>query len=308
MRIFLRKLGHALVRDAIDDAGAMMAYYAILAVFPLLLCVVTLAVLVLPADVVNDATRLALEATPSAARSLISSQVEALTLHARAGIAFGTVIFAVWGASRGASGLMLTLNRLFGTVERRSWLHRQVIAIALTVGVAVLLVLALGLLVAGPMLGHVVADRLGLGSLFNIGWTVVRWTAAGLLVMVVWALAFRLLPDTDARFRIFTPGAIVGVVLWLVISQLFGLYLDHVASYGAIYGALGSVVIFLTWLWLSSMSLLFAAEVNAVLADLRGSRAAPHEQTSTGASSGLSWSRREKAWFRQGASFGNHAR
>jgi len=308
MRIFLRKLGHALVRDAIDDVGAMMAYYAILAVFPLLLCVITLAVLVLPASVIDEGTRLALETAPSATRSLIASQVEALTQNARAGIAFGTVIFAVWGASRGASGLMLTLNRLFGRVERRSWLHRQAIAIALTVGVAVLLVIALSLLVAGPMLGHVVEDRLGLGSTFDVAWTVVRWTAAGLLVMVVWALAFRFLPDTDARFRVFTPGAIVGVVGWLVISQLFGLYLDHVVSYGSIYGALGSAVIFLTWLWLSSMSLLFAAEVNAVLADLRASRAAPHEGTSSegtssGATSGLSWSRQEKAWFRRGASY-----
>jgi membrane protein len=202
---------------------------------------------------------------------LIASQVEALTQHARAGIAFGTILFAVWGASRGASGLMLTLNRLLGRVETRSWFHRQAITIALTVGVALLLVLALGLLVAGPVLGHVIADRLGLGSMFNLGWTIVRWTAAGLLVMVVWGLAFRLLPDTDAPLRIFTPGAVVGVIGWLGISQLFGLYLDHVVSYGSVYGALGSAVIFLTWLWLSSMSLLFAAEVNAVLAELGAS-------------------------------------
>ncbi|HSD90840.1 MAG TPA: YihY/virulence factor BrkB family protein, partial [Kofleriaceae bacterium] len=206
---------------------------------------------------------------------------------------------------RGASGLMLTLNRLFGNIERRSWLHRQAVAIALTVGVAVLLVSALVLLVAGPMLGHVAADRLGLGGMFDVAWTVVRWTAAGLLVMLVWALAFRFLPDTDARFRVFTPGAIVGVVLWLVISQLFGVYLDHVVSYGSIYGALGGAVIFLTWLWLSSMSLLIAAEINAVLADLRR---APHEQTSSGASSGSSWSRQEEAWFRRGASYSHHAR
>lgn len=266
MMTFLRKLGHAASRDAIDDVSAMMAYYAVLALFPLLLCVVTLAVLVLPAHTIAGGARLALESAPSAARSLIGSQVDSLTRQAHAGFALGTVVFAVWGASRGASGLMVALNRLFGKVETRSWLHRQAIAIALTVALAVLLVIALGLLVVGPILGRVVANRLGLGNFFDIGWTVGRWVVAGLLVMVVWALAYRFLPDTDAPLRIFTPGAIVSVGLWLVISRLFGFYVDHFGSYMSIYGALGGAVIFLIWLWLSSMSLLLGAEINLVLA------------------------------------------
>src|SRR5580765_7868526 len=147
MMAFVRKLGHAITRDAIDDVGAMMAYYAILAAFPMLFFVVTLAALVLPAHPIAEAARLALDTAPSTARSLIETQVEAVIHQARPGFAFGTVVFAVWGASRGASGLMLALNRLFGKVETRSWLHRQVIAIALTAGLAVLSVIALGLLV-----------------------------------------------------------------------------------------------------------------------------------------------------------------
>jgi len=269
MRRFLRKLGHALARDAIDDVGAMMAYYAILAVFPMVLFVVTVAALVLPGDTIADATRFALETAPASMRSLVEAQVDALTDHADAGFALGTVLFAVWGASRGVTGLMLALNRLFGKVETRPWLRRQAIAIALTVAVAALLVIALGLLVVGPLLGPIVADRLGVGGVFAPGWTVVRWMGAALLVLVVWAMAFRFLPDTDAPFRIFTPGAVVGVVLWLVISRLFGVVLDHFASYGTIYGALGSAVISLTWLWLSSMSMLLAAEIDVVLGELR---------------------------------------
>jgi membrane protein len=274
VRIVVRKLGHALVRDAIDDVGAMMAYYAILAVFPMLLFVVTLAVLLLPPYVIDKGIRLALEGTPGGARSLFASQVTSLTQHARAGWAFGTVIVAVWSASRGASGLMFALNRLFGKSEKRSWLHRQAIAIALTVGLAVLVVMALALLVAGPMIGRVVADQFGLGEAFDIGWGLGRWVAAGFLVMLVWALAYRFLPDTDAPFRIFTPGAVLSVILWLVISELFWRYLAQLTSYGAIYGAFGSAVILLTWLWLSAMSLLFAAEINEVLADVGSNRPA----------------------------------
>jgi membrane protein len=275
MKVFLRKLGHALTRDAIDDVGAMMAFYAILALFPMLLFVVTLAALVLPASVIGEGTRLALEAAPSNAKVLVQSMVDTVTAYARAGFALGTVVFALWGASRGVSGLMLALDRVFGRIERRSWLRRQAIAIAVTVALAVLMAIALGLLVFGPMLGDVIANRFGLGRVFEIGWTVGRWTVAALLVMVVWALAFRFLPDTDAPFRVFTPGALVGVVLWLGISWLFGVFLDHVASYRSIYGALGGGVILLTWLWLSSMALLFAAEINVVLAELRNEHRVP---------------------------------
>ena len=269
MMTFLRKLAHAVAHDAIDDVGAMMAYYAILAVFPMLFFVVTLAALVLPSHTIAEGARLALEAAPTTARSLIASQVDAVIRHARAGLAFGTVVFAVWGASRGASGLMLALDRVFRRVETRSWLRRQAIAIALTVGVAVLLVLALGVLVAGPILGRIVAHRLGLGREFEIGWTVGRWMAAGLLMMLVWALAYRFLPDTDVPFRVFTPGAVVSVGLWLGISRLFGFYLDHFGGFTSVYGVLASAVVVLTWLWLSSMSLLFGAEINEVLAGMR---------------------------------------
>lgn len=269
---FFRRLGQAVARDAIDDVGAMMAYYLILAVFPMLLFVVMLAMLVLPAQMIAEGARFALEAAPSGTRSVVTSQMDALAEHSEAGFAFGTVAFALWGASRGASGLMLALNRLFKRTETRSWLRRQAIAFTLTMGLAVLVVLALGLLVAGPLLGTIVADRMGLGSGFDVALTLGRWGGVGLLVMIVWALAYRFLPDTDVPFRIVTPGAVVGVTLWLGISWLFGLYLDYVANYASIYGALGSAVIFLTWLWLSALSLLFGAEINEVLAELRSER------------------------------------
>jgi membrane protein len=87
--------------------------------------------------------------------------------------------------------------------------------------------------------------------------------------MVVWALLYKFLANTDAPFRVFTPGAIVGVLGWLGISALFGVYLGHFNSYEATYGTLGGAIIFLTWLWLSNLAILVGAEINDVLASLR---------------------------------------
>jgi membrane protein len=266
---FFAHLYHELDNDHIVDIGAMMAYYAILALFPMLVFVVTLALLVLPGDTLLQGVAMVTRAMPAAPREVITTQVQTLMNQAGAGFAIGTFAFALWGASRGASSLMGALNAMFNKRETRPWWRRQIIAIAVTVCIAVLTVLALGLLVVGPIAGHWLADRFGLGGQFDLVWSIARWVGAGLLIMVLWAIAYRFLPNTDAPFRVFTPGAFVGVLLWLGISYGFGLYLGYVNSYSTTYGALGGGIIFLTWLWLSSIALLFGAEINDVLADLR---------------------------------------
>jgi membrane protein len=266
---FLKQLFGAAVEDNITDVGAMMAYYAVLALFPMVVFIVTLALLVLDPTTVHQGVLMATEAMPESTREFISQQVTHLIDTAGAGFAIGGAVLALWGASRGASSLSGALNTIYNKKETRGYIRRQLTAIGVTLGVAVLIVIALGLLVVGPALGHYLADRFGLGDAFDTAWGIGRWVGAGLLVMLVWAVLYKFLPNTDAPFRIFTPGAIVGVILWLGVSAVFGLYLSHFNSYEATYGTLGGAIIFLTWLWLSNMALLFGAELNDVLADFR---------------------------------------
>ena len=266
---FFVHLFHELLADNITDIGAMMAYYAILALFPMMVFVVTLALLVIPDDTLRQGLAMVTQAMPEATREVVTSQVAALVKAAHTGFAVGSFALALWGASRGASSLMVALNAMFNKRETRPWWKRQVISLVVTLCIAAAVVLALLLLVVGPIAGHWFADRFGLGAQFDVGWGIGRWVGAGLLVIVMWAVAYKFLPDTDAPFRIFTPGAITGVVLWLGISYGFGLYLSYVNSYTTTYGALGGGIIFLTWLWLSNIALLFGAEINDVLADIR---------------------------------------
>lgn len=284
IKAFVRQLGTELVDDGVTDVGAMMAYYAVMALFPMLVFVMSLALLVLDADTVRLGADMALKAAPASARELIMTRIDALITAAHPGFAVVGGALALWGASRGAVSMMTALNAIYDKQETRSWIKRQLIAVAITLGVAVLVVLALGLLVAGPYVGHLLADRFGLGSAFDIAWGVGRWIGAGVLVMIVWALCYKFLADTDAPFRIFTPGAIAGVLLWLGISALFGIYLGHFNSYEATYGTLGGAIIFLTWLWLSNVAILFGAELNDVIADFRrredpGAAKLAHEET-----------------------------
>jgi membrane protein len=274
---FVKHLVHELANDNITDIGAMMAYYAILSLFPMLVFVVTLGLLVLPEDTILQGLSMATEAMPASTRDVVTTQVTSLMKAAHTGFAIGGAALALWGASRGASALMGALNAMFNRRETRPWWKRQLIAIAVTLGVAILVVVALGLLVIGPAAGHWIADRFGLGNAFDTGWSVGRWIGAGLLVMVVWAALYRFLPDTVAPFRIFTFGSVTGVLLWLAISYAFSFYLGVFNNYTTTYGALGGGIIFLTWLWLSNISLLFGAEINDVIAQLRRDSASSAE-------------------------------
>jgi membrane protein len=270
---FLRRTVNAIVDDDVLDYGAMMAYYAVLSLFPMLVFIVTVALLVIDPATIHEGVLIATRTLPESARGMISEQVTNLINAADAGFAIGSFAFALWGASRGAASLGFALDRIARRAETRPWWKRQVIAIGVTVGVALMIVGALGLLVLGPPVGHYIADRFGLGGAFDWAWEIGRWIGAGFLVMVVWAIAYHFLPDTKTPFRLFTIGSFVGIAMWIVVSLGFNFYLTRFGSYETTYGALGGAIVFLTWLWLSNIALLVGAVVNDVLASMRKEKA-----------------------------------
>lgn len=282
---FVKRLVEAAIADGITDVAAMMAYYAVLALFPMLLFVITVGLLVIDPDVIYQGVELATQAMPANVQAFVRQQAASMIDTAGAGFAIGAAALALWGASRGAAALGTALNVIFNREETRSWIVRQVTAVAVTLGVAVTVVAALGLLVIGPIAGGYVAELVGLGGVFDVLWAAGRWLGAGVLVMFVWAVVYKFLPSSGARFRVFTPGAFVGVLLWLGISWGFGLFLSRFGRYDATYGALASAIIFLTWLWLSNLALLFGAEINDVLAGLRREREARRDDPGASAHS-----------------------
>jgi membrane protein len=275
---FAKELGKQCFIDDIDDVAAMMAYYAVFALFPMMVFIVSVGLLVLDPLSIHEGARFVTQAMPTAMRVLVSEQVTKLIDASDAGFAVLGALLALWAASRGAAALSGALNTIFNKKETRPLWRRQLTAIAVTLGVSLLILIALAMLTLGPLFGHYIADRFGLGPTFDIAWGIGRWIGAGLLMMFVWAILYRFLPDTDAPFRVLTPGAIAGVLLWIGISLLFGVYLSYFNRYDATYGALGSAIVFLFWLWLSNLALLVGAEFNDVLADFRKSTSADAAQ------------------------------
>ncbi len=256
-------------KHRIGDLAAMLTYYAIFALFPFALALVTLTLLVLPGDVLDQGFKMVAFALPGDTSKIALDQLHRLEQAAGSGFAIVGFALAVWGASRGAVALQTALNQIHEVKETRPWWKVQLIAITVTLLVSILAIVALALLLVGPAVGHFLMDRFGLGTAFDVAYSVGRWVGAALLVMLVWACLYFFLPAVKRRFRWVTPGAIVGVLLWLAASRGFIFYTDHFGSYDKTYGTLGGVIIFLTWLWISCMTLLIGGEIDDAIDEIR---------------------------------------
>lgn len=270
IRRFFVDLARQLRDHDIDDLAAMMTYYAIMALFPMVLFVFAVALLVLPAPVIRDTAASLTAPLPSDVGAILRAQIENMREASNPGLAVLGGGLALWSASRGASGLTTALNRVFSKRETRPWVYRQLRAVVVTALVAAIVVVALACFVIAPELGVRLAGRLSIrGDAFDTAWWIARWIGAGVLATLLWSLLYQTLPDTNAPLRVFTPGALVGVVLWIVVSRGLTFFIEYISDFQDAYGAFASVIIVLLWLWLSNLTLLIGAEISAVIAAMR---------------------------------------
>ena len=271
----LKELWRGYDKHHLSDLAAMLTYYAIFALFPFVLFLVTLTLLVLPTDVLDQAFRMLAFALPGTVSAFALDQLRHFESAAGGGFAAVGLLLAVWSASRGTSGLTTALNMMYEVDETRSWLRVQLICIGTTLLAACLVLVAFALLIFGPMVGHFLMDRFGLGSAFDLLYGIGRWVGAALLILAVRGLLFYALPNTPKRrLPIFTPGSVIGAALWLTASRGLILYTDNFANYDKTYGTLGGVIVFLTWLWISCLMLLLAGEIDMAV---DAARRAPEE-------------------------------
>lgn len=258
-KTFLRALWAEWVRDDLGDVAAALTFSMMLAMFPFLLFLVSLAsVLIDPQQataLVDELSRVA----PPQVTQIIGGRIQELGRANDVGILTFGAITAIWVASGGLAALMRALNKAYGVTERRPFWKTRLIAITITLFTAVIVILAAIIAVALPPL----ATRIGGPLETALLW--LRLPVAALLMMFVWAVLYYALPDVEQRFRFITPGSVVGVVIWATASWGFSVYVRNFGRYEAVYGALGGLIILLLWMWVSSQAVLLGAEINAIL-------------------------------------------
>jgi membrane protein len=259
--------------DDVLGRSAQLAYYFFLALFPLLICVITvLGVLDWKGANVQDAVLDFLASVlPGSATTLVQKTLsEVNQAHATSKLSVG-LIFSLWSASAGMSAIMDTLNAEHEVREGRSFVKRSATALGLTLAVAILLIAAVAIVLAGGPTAEAFS-----GGIVKIAIKIVQWPVAIALVLLGFALVYFFAPNVkEQKWHWITPGAVIGVALWLAVSFALKIYLHFFDRYSATYGSLGAVIILLLWFYASGASLLFGAEINSVIEDAAAAEGEP---------------------------------
>jgi membrane protein len=278
--VIIRRTLVSFYDDQMTQHAAALTYYALMSLFPaMLLALSLLGLLGQYPETYNAIIGYLREVAPASVVDPLDRSLRgALQSKGTAATALGiSVVVALYGTTGALEAARRALNVVFNVHSGRRFLHRKAIDVASTV---VLMALALVSLVMAFVGGRFAEDLLGfvgLGSTAARIWNLARWPGAVATAMLVFAFIYYITPDVQQRsFRWVTPGAVVGVLLWLAASFGLSTYVSRVADVGAIYGTFAGAIVLVAWLWLTNVALLLGAELNA---EIERQRAAANSAT-----------------------------
>ena len=257
------------VKGFIDDNmltyAAALAYHILFAIFPFIIFLVALLGFLQISDFFAWVLEQAQTLLPEQAMGQVEQVVTEIQNQDQSGVISFGIIVAVWSASVGVRSVMHALNVAYDALETRPAWKLYPLSIIYTLGLAVMLILAGGLMLLGPRVMQWGAQLAGLDQLFVTVWIWARLPLAILLLMIAVAVVYYAAPNVDQPFRLVTPGSVLAVIVWVAASLGFGYYVTNFADYSATYGSLGAVIVLLFFFYISAAVLLFGAEVNAVI-------------------------------------------
>lgn len=261
-RDFARTLWREIQNDNLLDYAGSVAFSAILALFPFLLFAVALASVVIDPSTLDAMVGQIRRLAPAQVADLLGERLRALTSGTRPGLLTLGAVGAIWAASGAVTALIDAFNIAYDVREGRPFWKTRGLGMLVTIVAAVLFIAASAIAIATPAL----AGALGEPLETLVMW--LRWPVAAVIMMLIVACLYYFLPDVERDFKLITLGSVIAVVAWLLASLGFSLYVGHFGNYEVVYGALGSVIVLLLWIWISALAVLLGAEINAVIEHL----------------------------------------
>ena len=254
--------------DQMTHHAAALTYYGLMSLFPTLLLALSLLGLLGQYPETYDAIIGYLrEVAPESVVAPLDTSLERALRNK--GTATTTLVVGVVLAFYGTTGVLEAARRALNVVFEiegggRSFLRRKTIDVASTILLLALLLPTAVLVFVGGSFADDLLGFIGLGPTAAQIWSIARWPAAVAVAMLVFAYVYYVTPDVQQRaFRWVTPGAFVGVLLWLLASLAFSEYIKRVADVGAVYGTFAGAIVLVAWMWLTNVAMLFGAELNA---------------------------------------------
>ncbi len=252
--------------DQLTDTAAALTYYSVQAIFPAAVVLLSLIGFAGP-----DTTQKLLDnlnpIIPGSAHDQLQSLIKSLQDNQKsAGIALILgLATGIWSASGYIAAFMRASNRVFDVPEGRPIWKTVPIRLATTVVLLILMFAAVLIVVFTGPVAQQAGDLLGLGDAAITVWGIAKWPVLLLILMVMVAILYWAAPNARQGFKWITPGGVLGVLLWLIASGLFAIYVANFSSYSKTYGTMAGIIIFLVWIWISNLAILLGAEFNAEL-------------------------------------------
>jgi membrane protein len=252
------------VEDSLLNKSAALAYNFMLALFPATLFLFTL-IAYIPVDNFQDKLLELLQTIlPTYAYLAFETTIEDILKNKSAGLLSLGFVTALYFATNGVSNLMRTFNNSSLIIEKRTWLKRRAIAMALTIVISIALIVAIAIMIAGESVITYLQNHVARESSFWIYLlTLSRWIIIVTIFFVTISLLYRYGPSHKLKWAFLSPGSVLATGLAILTSLGFTYYINHFASYNKIYGSIGTIIVVMLWLYLNSMILLIGFELNA---------------------------------------------
>jgi membrane protein len=270
----VNRLTKALQDDDCFGRAAQLAYYFLFALFPFFLFLTALVGYIPIPNLTDRIMELLVQILPGDASHLVQDNVHELVTVQRGGLLSFAILAALWTSSSAIAAIISGLNRAYGVEEGRPFWKVRGLAILLTIGFSMFMVVSMVLLTFGPWIGGWIAAQVGLGDAFQTAWNLLRWPAILVLLMLAVAILYYFGPDVEQEWRWITPGSVFAILAWIVASLGFAYYVNNFASYNAAYGSIGAVIVLLTWMYLTGFFIIVGGEINAALEQRKSSRKA----------------------------------
>ena len=251
-------------QDEVFTRSAALSYYFMSALIPMLFFLVTcLGIFGKSHDLRHSLFSYIQQFMPPDAFSMLQKTMREVVTHSSGLKLLVGLVLALWAGSGGMRSIMDALNRCYHVKEGRPLWKTVLISMALTAAISALTIAALVLVLYGGSIAEFVGTHTGLSSVTVLLWKAVQWPLAFFFVVLSFAAIYYWAPDTEQRWAWITPGSLIGVILWVLASFGFRVYLHYFNSYGKTYGSLGAVIVLLLWLYITGMAILVGGEINS---------------------------------------------
>ncbi|OOM79785.1 hypothetical protein CLPUN_14660 [Clostridium puniceum] len=266
LNIFIRLIAK-IKKDDVFALSSQLAYYLVLSFFPFMVFLMTLVGFsrLSSSDVLKDLNvmlpKSVLELTQSTIREIFDKQYK--------GLLWVSIFLMVWTSSSAFKAVIKSVNKAYDLEEDRSFIKLSIISMLGIFGLAIIIILALGMLVFGNVIGEYIINYYSLYKLIIILWNIFRYAFMIVVMIFIFIAIYKLAPAKRLTWKEVIPGSVFSTLGWILISFVFSFYIDNFNNYSRFYGSLGAVFILMTWMFIISIIFILGVEINFVIEEIK---------------------------------------